>query len=302
MKVALIFLGGTNMQNICFWPSYMNCISGYEHDLIFVHRNWHGVGPRFKDRNISTKLIIENKISSTGEDIPHKAFGAYRHYFNKYKSNYDMFVFISDDVVIRRDNWLKDIVTTILKSKKIGFGSSLILNEQRFRIHTHKLGIGKVCQVNHMKAPFWFATTESLSQTNWQFNSDHNGELRIADQITSVGFFGVQVGNKIDLAYDALDENSSGTQSLLEKMFFPEKKFLNKFELHELDYFTKQMKELTHEQIQNSEPLISNWSHIQPQNIYTDIEPFNGLIYRPSINIAKNNVELKEIYPGIYTL
>lgn len=284
MKVALIFLGGSSEQNRCFWPSYNNCIAGYEHDIIYVHRDWLGVD---KDvlNTITSSIIIENKIDAYGNDIPYRAFGAYRHYFNKYKDKYQLFIFISDDVIIRRDNWLRDIVEIMDSHSKIGFGASQIF-------HNKHNGFP-----NHLRAPFWFAKTYALDSVNWTFTSDHDGELKIADQLARAGFIGVQVGNKLNLAYDSLDLNSTHITCELERLFYPNTDFKNKF--NPVDFYLFEKLLLNGADINNS-MVKSTFTHIGIKNYFVDIEPFNNLIYKPSYTTAKLYIKTKAIYEGIY--
>jgi len=123
-KVAVILLCGQKLEEL-FWKSYLNCESGYPHDLIMVHRDFMGIPNQV--RNIDGPLILENKIIN-GNDVPHLAFGAYRHFFYKYRDEYEYFVFISDDVVLKRDNWLKSIVDILSSHNKNGFGASQVLH------------------------------------------------------------------------------------------------------------------------------------------------------------------------------
>lgn len=88
----------------------MKCDPGHSHDLILVHRDNLGVPEN--PYNPYGNIFLENKIIN-GEDIPHRAFGAYRHYFYKYQDQYEYFIFVSDDVVFKSDNWLKKILDTL---------------------------------------------------------------------------------------------------------------------------------------------------------------------------------------------
>ena len=237
MRTAVIMLAG-NMQQECFWPSYNYCNSGYAHDLIVVHRNGMCLPPLDSIKNSSVgPVIFENKISHNGEDIPHRAFGAYRHYFNKFKNDYDCFVFISDDVVLKRDGWLKKIIDALSFHENLGFGASQIFNEGKAYPHE-----------SHLRAPFWFAKTRALKSIDWEFSHDHDGEMRIGNQLTEAGFFGIQVGNKIDLGFDSC-EHEHITQ-ILEKSFFNKNPF-GKYENEELDFFEKQYALLTEDEIKN---------------------------------------------------
>lgn len=276
-KICVIILGG-DLQNICFWPSYYNCVPGLDHDLILVHRNFLGV-PDFID-NKNGRLIVENKIKNN-IDIPNKAFGAYRYYFNKYKDSYDYFIFISDDVILKRDNWLLDIITNIEKDDFLGFGASQIFN-----------GCKKYPHNSHLRAPFWFAKKYALEKINWEFNSDHDGEMKIADQFVKAGFFGIQVGNKIDLGFDAMEKDH--ITQLLELKFFTKKSPNIKYNKDELNYFFKTFLSKNEIEIKNS-LIVSPYNHINEQNVFIDLEPFDLLIYDKSIINIKNKKLINNI-------
>lgn len=282
MSILVILLGGEK-QNDLFWPSYYSCEPGINHDLLLVHRDFLGVASNNVNKN--GKLILENKIIN-GNDVPHKAFGAYRYYFSKYKDQYEYFIFVSDDVVIRRDNWLLDIIKSLNIHDKIGFGASQIFN-----------GHKKYPHPSHLRAPFWFAKSSVLKQIEWIFNDDHDGEMRIGDQCTSVGYIGIQVGNKLDLAYDSTELNH--VTQILEKKFFPNKNLLDKFNITELNFFDNLYHSITDADI-NSSFIESPNSHIGVQNIFIDMEPFNNLIYYPSLDLAKKCGIAKEIKYNIY--
>lgn len=277
-KVGVIVLCGNRFQEL-FWKSYTNCSSGHDHDLILVHRNFLGVPDQVKTQE--GNLILENKIIN-GKDVPHRAFGAYRYYFYKYQNDYEHFVFISDDVVLKRDGWLKAIVKTLDSHEKIGFGASQIFN-----------GHKKYPHESHLRAPFWFAKAEVLKQIEWEFDDDHDGEMKIGDQCTAAGYVGVQVGNKINLGYD-VEEPYHITQ-LIEQKYHPEFHPYEKY--HELspDTFFFSFTRLSEESVLK-ETIVSPYSHIGEQNVFIDIEPFDGLIYYPSLELAKK-YSLVEEYP-----
>ena len=44
-----------------------------------------------------------------------------------------------------------------------------------------------------------------------------------------------------------------------------------------------------------NEHILSPWSHIGLQNVTLDIEPFEGLVYLPSLDLAKSCVEITKI-------
>jgi hypothetical protein len=276
-KVAVIMLGGVRQKDL-FWPSYFNCDAGYAHDLIIVHRDYLGMPTTLKNNYGS--IIIHNKIID-GKDIPHGAFGAYRNYFNVHQNDYEYFIFISDDVILKREYWLKEILKTLDLHDKIGFGASQIFNGHKRYPHE-----------SHIRAPFWFAKTKVLKEIKWEFNDDHDGEMKIGDQCASAGYIGVQVGNKIDLGYDAT-EPSHITQ-LLEQKYYPELHPFGKHNSDSPDFFYHHMNKLDKETISN-EIIISPYSHIGQQNALIDIEPFHNLIYYPSLSIAKKHSLVKEL-------
>lgn len=271
-KVCVIMLGG-EAQERCFWPSYYNCKAGYPHDLMVIHRNMLGLPTNINNENGNVSL--HNKIDKNGNDIPHRAFGAYRYYFNSFKDFYDLFVFISDDVVLKRDNWLKDIVYGLSIHEMCGFGASQIFN-----------GGKKYPHESHIRAPFWFAKSEALKKTKWEFNHDHEGEMRIGDQLTNAGYFGIQIGNKLDLGFDSTEPNH--ITQILEKQFFPKLTPFGKYEK------LGQLEEL-YNQLDKNIKITSPYPHIRNQKVFVDLEPFNGLIYKPSLDIAKKYVKIKDI-------
>jgi hypothetical protein len=277
-NIAIIFLAGSEAQNRCFWPSYIRCHSGYKHDLIVVHRN--GIGLPTNIYNTSGgKIIYENKINKKGEDIPHRAFGAYRHYYNIYAREYDLFVFLSDDVVLKRQDWLKDIVDCMFYHAKIGFGGSQIFNGNKRYPHP-----------SHVRAPFWFAKSSALSQIVWEFEHDHDGEMKIGDQLSEAGFIGLQVGNKINLGYDVFEPDHITT--LLEKKFFSNKYPTGIYSDNELNFFDALFQKLDVAEIESMN-IVSPYSHIGLQNCIIDIEPFEGLVYLPSLKIAQQHLNIK---------
>lgn len=275
-------LGGSQQGDL-FWPSYVNCISGHPHDLILIHRDYLGVPNTL--RNVDGKMIIHNKITN-GIDIPHRAFGAYRHYFYKYQDDYDYFVFISDDVILKRDNWLKDIIDTLESHPIIGFGASQIFNGHKRYPHE-----------SHIRAPLWFAKSEVLKKINWEFSDDHDGEMKIGDQCTAAGYVGVQVGNKVNLGYDATEQNH--ITQLFESKYNPELHPFGKYD--KLDIFYYYLTRLPNQTILE-ETIVSPYSHIGEQNVFIDIEPFDGLIYYPSLDIAKKYGIAKELPYNINVL
>lgn len=258
-EVAIIFMGGTPRQNTYFWPSYSKLTAGVNHDLILVHRNMLGVPDINYVRSLTIpygNFILEDKCFPEGE-LPHKAFGGYRYYFNKYKDKYKYFAFISDDVLLRRNNWLKDAIQPLIKYEKCGFTSPMLHNAP-----------------THIRAPIWFGKSECLSNIVWEFNDDHDGEMRIADQCVAAGYFGVQVGHKITLAYDpdnnckqAFESESFGSGHL--EKFFTEEEIIQ-FEMHYL-------KKLAYSEVNDRLK-----TFYIPYDKVLELQPFDRLIYNPS--------------------
>ena len=277
MNVGVILPVGEK-QNECFWPSYYKCNPGYKHDIILIHRNFLGIN--HEPVNDTGKIYKENKIINH-KDIPHRDFGAYRYFFNKYKDNYDIFVFISDDVVLKRDFWLKDIIDTLSLHQKIGFGGSQIFN-----------GNKKYPHESHIRAPFWFAKTDVLKQIQWEFNSAHDGEMKIGLQCAETGYIGVQCGNKINLGYDATE--SSHITQLLEQKYFSN---IHPFEKHtKLTFFEDNITSLTNDVLDSPYP----WINIQ--QVIHDIEPFNNLIFEPTLQIARQHNIAHEIVNSTFVM
>jgi len=153
----------------------------------------------------------------------------------------------------------------------IGFGASQIFNGHKRYPHE-----------SHIRAPFWFAKSEVLKKIDWQFDDDHDGEMKIGDQCTAAGYVGVQVGNKINLGYDATEPYH--ITQLLELKYNPELHPSGKYQ--DLDIFYYYLTRLPKESILE-EDIISPYPHIGKQNTFIDIEPFNNLIYYPSLPLAK---------------
>jgi hypothetical protein len=282
MKIAVIMLVGQKFKNSLL-PTYLRHHTEVSHDLIIVHRDSLGLPDfRIRDfRNVGT-IHLENKIIE-GRDIPHRAFGAYRHYFEKYKDDYDLFIFISDDVHIQMPDWLSHLKTTLDIHPKLGWGASQIFN-----------GGTRYPHESHIRAPFWFAKTEALNQISWDFNDDHDGEMKTGHLLSKTDFVGFQIGNKINFAYDS--EEPGHISQLLEKY----QKKGNFWKSGLAIDFEKAFRDLVENQ---PEPEIkSPYPHIGKQRIYTDIQPFNGLIYKDSLSLALKNNLAYEIKNGIYKI
>ena len=178
-----------------------------------------------------------------------------------------------------------DIFNSLNQNEKIGFGATQIFNGGKAYPHE-----------SHLRAPIWFAKSECLKLAKWEFNSDHDGEMKIGFQLAATGYIGIQVGNKIDLAYDSLEANH--ITQLIEKKFFKDKNLLNHFENNELNFFSKNLNNFN---IKN-EFIISPYNHIGKQNIFKDIEMFDNLIFLPTLEIAKKQLKLKEVVKNTFII
>lgn len=272
MKIAIILVACSSKQNECFWPSYYNCVPGADHDLIIVNLNMKHV-PQIS--NTSGKVIFESG------HVLHKAFGSYREYWNKYKNDYDYFAFISDDVILKSDEWLLTSVELLSKFNKLGFVGTQIFNGLN----------NEYPHPSHCRAPIWFGKSAALKNIKWNFNSDHEGEMAIADQFLEAGYFGAQVGNKINIGYDAL-ENGGHFQGdhitgVLETTFF-KKQLKDKWSKLEIENENNKLLNLLNNN-NDDNYIISPHNHIGKRNVISQIQPFHGLVYDKSLELARNN-------------
>lgn len=260
---CIIFLGGSERQHELFFPSYFNCLISHKHDLIYVHRNGLFLNKDYKNPN--GKIIYENSFID-GVEVEHKAFGKYRYFFNKYANDYKYFAFISDDVILKRDYWLEYAIEYLKKHDKQGAVSPMISNKP-----------------NHFRAPIWFAKSECLKKINWEFSDDHDGEMRIADQITDSGYFITQVGEKITIGYDYAHNNGQSLK-YFEIMNLSKYDMFHKLDNKEINFIRN--KYLTKFENKDHSETLSEF--YIPYNTLLEMEPFEGLIYNKSIDIIKD--------------
>lgn len=281
-RVLLVFLGATSRQKN-WWKTYNKFNPGVNHDLLNVYLD----RPTFlKIKNPNGAVIHESKLID-GKDIPNRAFGAYRHFFNKYSSKYDYFVFVSDDVIIRRNNWMLDLLAPYELSPKLGWTATQIFSQE------------SKCFPNHLRAPIWTARTSALIQVDWKFQSDHEGEQLIADQFLAAGFFGLQCGNLFDLAYDSIENGGlgrgDGIVSKFEMKFFPLKFLKRGFSEKEILKWEKRIWKGINSSSIEKFSATSPHSHIGQKNYVHELEGLNGQVYRPSLELAKQEIEVLEI-------
>lgn len=263
-SVGLILVAASDRQHI-FWDSYLRHRAGLSHDMIVVHR---GYQHQFQHPECD-RVIYENKIINS-QEVPHRAFGAYRYFGLKYINNYDYLAFISDDVSIRADNWLARSIETFIHPK-IGCVATQLFNG----LHN------QYPHPSHARSPIWFAATQALAEVKWVFDSDHDGEMRIADQFLEAGFITVQAGNKINIAYDAFEPDHITVlmESFLSNKY-NEEDLLSRLRVGDISDMN----------------IVSPYGHIGTRNIIRDIQPYHGLIYDRAVELAKTYNLAKE-YP-----
>lgn len=301
-KVAVVCNCSTDNNNYYFTPSYLNNFGNYPHDLIIVHMNFNFIN---KDMFVNKEgnIIYINKILEDGSEIPNKGYGSYKFVFEQYKERYDVFVFMQETCVIRRNNWIKDALNILSFSEHIGFCASQIFNGNDLNMFSTKYP-----HETHMRAPGpLFIKTIYLNKITWNFNSDHEGEMVTGDLLVDqTGCIGIQIGNKINFAYDTIGtppligieralkrSNYNHITQLLENRFFSNKKGIDNFNEDEFFYFENLYNNLNNEE-RDLLNITSPYNHIPTLNIFNDIQPFNNLIYGKSvlkaINLFNKNV------------
>lgn len=262
-EVCIIFLGATPRQNDWFWPTYHNCTPGINHDIVLVHRDFEGVTSDVN--NPYGMLFFENKCNPDGTEKTDRAWSGYKYYFNKYKDKYKYFAFISDDVAIKRDNWLKDAIDMLNRHERLGFTTTMLGNSPP-----------------NINSPIWFARTECLKKIYpfWNFENDTEAESITPDLCVDAGYFGTQVGHEVTLAYDA-GQTPSRNYEFESQISHPEH-HLTKFTPEEIESIgQKYLYMLKNNQY---EERLQNF--YIPYNIVLEIQPFHGKIYNKSLPIV----------------
>lgn len=101
----------------------INIENGYETDVVFVLNEsptMDGLVYILNQNNKPTKngkIIIERRPNKNG------SFGAYHNMVEKYMNDYDYFFFCEDDVLIYKDNYIKDFIDFCDSDVSIGFVS-----------------------------------------------------------------------------------------------------------------------------------------------------------------------------------
>jgi hypothetical protein len=270
---AIIVVAAGPAQNTCFWPSYIRAEAGMDHDLIVVHMN---------EAHLRKEWIPPTAITENKGNLPNRAFGAYRHYGQKYMGDYKYLAFVSDDVIFKRNSWLRQARAMLRQHELLGFVGTQIFN-----------GGAKYPHPSHMRAPIWFTKTEALAKISWQFSSDHDGEMRIADQFVAAGYFGCQIGNKFNFAYDALQSNHISQLAERMHLFYVDEHYV--YTNDEIECYNETRQDDLDQGIEG--PIIeSPFDHIGKRFFNSHFEPFDGLIYDRSSHIA-NEAGVVTQYP-----
>jgi len=306
VKIAVVCNCSTENNRYYFTPSYLKNYGNCPHDLIIVHKNFDFIN---KDELINKEgnIIYINKILQDGSEIPNRGYGSYKYIFDKFKKDYDIFVFMQETCVIRRVNWIKDAIDILNFSDNIGFCASHIFNGNDLQFLSTKYP-----HETHMRAPGpLFIKTKYLKEISWDFNSDHEGEMITGNLLVEkTNCIGIQIGNKLNFAYDTLGNppligmeramnrsNFNQIAQLLEYTFFNEKKGIDNFSISEFYYFENMYNKLT-ENERNELNIIHPANHISKMNVFYDLQPFNNLIYGKSvmraIELFPNNIIRKE--------
>lgn len=282
-NTLLIFLGASTRQED-WWKYYEKLDPGIEHDILVAYIDKTIIPETIKNNH--GKLFYESKIIE-GKDIPHRAFGAYRYFFNKYRDQYRYFGFVSDDVIVRSKNWLKRCIEPLARHERLGWTATQIYS-----------GKYSQCFPDHFRAPIWFAKSEALSQIKWEFDSDHHGEIVTANQFLDANYFGIQVGHKFDIAYDSLEAGDCGLGdgiiSCFEKKFFPKKRLELPFSEDELNKFKTELWDSIKQNKIEKWYAISPYDHIQEKNFITELQGLDGQVYVPALNLAKQCLPIYE--------
>lgn len=270
MNIGIVAVLGSPRQNECFWPTYNKLKAGIDHDLIIINRGMVGVPVNAASQ--SGETIFEDKMKIfNGSELPYKAFGAYRYFGLKYADKYEYLAFISDDVLFQIDNWLLEAVEMLSKFDKLGVVGTQIFNGLQ----------GEYPHPSHIRAPIWFAKTSALKKLNWEFSSDHDGEMELAPTFIRAGYFAAQIGNKIDVAYDALESGQFGVGDHISSIFSKAVSF-NSSKREEIN------ESLLKKLIDNddSSTVTSPYKHIGKRKVISQIQPFNGLVIDTGLDLA----------------
>jgi len=297
--VAVVAVCASPNQNYYFWPTYLALPAGVTHDLIVVHRNRAYVTKENLERarNVAARIILVDKSTTGpgGSEVPARGFGAYRHAFELYGANYDIFCFVMDQTSVRRVNWLKAVVDSIAAHDALGFAAAHIFNG-------NDLGVDSTGypHESHCRAPGPIAArTAILKKLDWHagFTDDHGGEMWFCKALAATGTVGVQVGNKLNLAYDNVGvpplapgatsrTNYHHITELLETKYFPALRGTLPFNATNVNFFERLWTDASPAE-RKAETVPSPHRHLGTLSVFKDLQPFNSLVYGPTLAAAR---------------
>lgn len=319
--VAVVAVCCTANQNLFFWPTYRLLDAGHPHDLIVVHRNQSKVPADARNANPRGRVLFLDKVTANGRELPYRAFGAYRFAYSVYKQSYDYFVFISDQTSLRCHAWLSVGLDLLSLHPKLGFGASQLFNGNDAKTTPAMLRTGYPHE-SHMRAPGPIfvkrSCLEGIGFEKWNFASDHEGEMGFGRKLVEeAGCVGVQVGNKLNLGFDSLGNppllppaqaqrrsNYQHISHLLEASYFPSKQGLAPYHGNETTFF-EQLFARSDATARKAQKIRSPFRHIGVQNVFYDLQPFNDLLYAPSLELAQKYLgerSLQHVDGNIYVI
>ena len=303
LDTAVVIVACSSHQNQYLWPSYRYLPAGVAHDLIVVHRNWEFVNRSMIARSAArwghVLFLDKSAAANGGTEVPHRAFGAYRFAFRRFHAQYSRFCFVADHVYFRRAGWLASLETLLASHARIGFVASQVFNG-------HDAGplSTRYPHESHVRAPGpILIRAEALRQIDWSFESDHEGEMSLGAKLVAAGWVGAQAGDKLSVGYDTLGNpplmpfreasrrsNYRHIAQLLEWQYFPEKKGTARFEASEFDFFEARFSRVLNKSFDamHAEATVTSpFRHIGVMRVFYDLQPFHGLLYGPSLEVAR---------------
>lgn len=270
MRVAVILFARSDDQNAYFWPSYLFASSGCPHDLLLASPNTEDISDDIVNDD---GLIVFERVSYAAKP----PFHVYKDIFELHKEDYDIFCFVSEDAVIRRNGWLKKCVDMLSTFRGIGFVTTQLFNCSNAQYPGE----------SHMRTSAWAATTEALDKVNWILASSPEAEL--ADSFVEAGYYGAQVGHKIDVAFDSLTNNGvfvgDSVGSLLAKQLgIGLDGQIQEDKLESIHNFLVGRLKAGNDAMFVQSP----FDHIGRRRVISQLQPFNGLIYDKSLHLVPN--------------
>jgi hypothetical protein len=245
--------------------------AGLEHDLILAYANINRIP---EDAVNEDGMIVFEKMAYGAKPL----FHAYKDIFEMHKDDYDIFCFVTENVVIRSHGWLKKCANMLTDFRGIGFVSTQVFNGCHNQHPSH----------SHIKTSAWAATRDALEDIDWNFTD--NPEMELADRFVAAGYFGAQVGHKIDVAFDSLENHGAfvgdSVSSLLAKqlgcgldgrILDDKLKTIHNFLVGKL------------KARDDSLFVQSPFGHVGRRKVISQLQPFNGLIYDKSMHLVPDN-------------